>query len=232
MANKINITISVVIPALNEMEHIGATLRSLERLREHGHEIIVVDGGSTDDTVSEAQAFADRVMQGPRGRARQMITGAEQARGDVLWFVHADTCVSEDAEHLLLASLADSRSVWGRFDVRLAGKHPLLRLVERMMNLRSCLTGIATGDQGIFVTREAYHSVGGFSDIALMEDIELSRRLRRISRPVCVPAKLVTSSRRWEQKGVVRTILLMWRLRLAYTLGADPAWLAQQYRLL
>jgi rSAM/selenodomain-associated transferase 2 len=225
-----NTTISIIIPALNEAAHIGKTLRALAQIRGRGHEIIVIDGGSADDTMAQARDLADHVLQTSVGRARQMIAGAQQARGEVLWFVHADTRVPANADTLLLAALADERVAWGRFDARLAGRHWLLRVVERMMNWRSCLSGIATGDQGIFVSRAVYDAIGGFADIALMEDIELSRRLRRMSRPACVRKAVLTSSRRWEQKGIIRTIVLMWRLRLAYALGADPARLAQRYR--
>jgi len=158
-----------------------------------------------------------------------MNAGAQAARGTVLWFLHADTLAPPDADHLLLAAL-DRGAVWGRFDVRLSGRQPLLRVVERLMNLRSCLSSIATGDQGIFVRRAAFDATGGFPDQPLMEDIALSARLKQIGKPVCLRPPLITSSRRWESRGILRTILLMWRLRLLYALGADPARLAQLYR--
>ncbi|MDV3240072.1 MAG: TIGR04283 family arsenosugar biosynthesis glycosyltransferase [Gammaproteobacteria bacterium] len=220
--------ISVVIPALNEADGIAATLQRLRPLRARGHEVLVVDGGSTDPTAARAAGLCDRLLQAPRGRARQMNAGARAAHGDVLWFLHADTVVPADADALLLDALA--RCAWGRFDVRLSGTQPLLRVVESLMNLRSRITGIATGDQGLFVRREAFERVGGFPDIPLMEDIALSRTLRRHGPPACLRARLVTSSRRWERYGVLRTILLMWRLRFDYWRGVPPERLAARYR--
>lgn len=220
--------LSVIIPALNESTAIAATLESLQALRAHRHELIVVDGGSSDDTAAVAAARCDRVLQAERGRARQMNAGAAAARGELLWFVHADTLVPARALEALTAALAQGRR-WGRFDVRLSGTAPSLRLIAWAMNRRSCLTGVATGDQGIFVERALFEAVGGFPDIPLMEDVALCKRLRRHSRPACLPGPLVTSSRRWERDGVWRTVLLMWRLRLAYFLGADPRRLHRAY---
>ena len=222
--------ISIVIPVLNEATQIAATLAPLQTLRTQGHEMLVVDGGSSDDTVQRALPLCDRILDAPRGRARQMNAGAQAARGDVLWFLHADTRASPPAMDALLAALGRPQTAWGRFDVRLSGAHPLLRLVEGLMNLRSRWTGIATGDQGIFVRRPLFERVGGFPDIPLMEDVALSRRLKREAAPVCLRERLVASSRRWEQRGVARTILLMWRLRLAYWLGVSPERLAAHYQ--
>ena len=222
--------ISVVIPALNEAVHIVATLEPLQTLRTQGHEVLVVDGGSSDGTPEHARPLCDGVLSAPQGRARQMNTGAGAARGDVLWFLHADTRASAPAMDALLAALERPQTAWGRYDVRLSGAQPLLRLVESLMNLRSRWTGIATGDQGIFVRRPLFERVGGFPDIPLMEDIALSRRLKREAAPICLRERLVTSSRRWEQRGVARTILLMWRLRLAYWLGVSPERLAAHYQ--
>ncbi|NVZ10505.1 TIGR04283 family arsenosugar biosynthesis glycosyltransferase [Allochromatium humboldtianum] len=220
--------LSIIIPTLNEAEHIGALLTDLAPLRVAGHAVILVDGGSVDTTRARAASGVDRVLESQRGRAVQMNAGTQIAGGEILWFLHADSRVPPGAaEALLAACRAGGR--WGRFDVRLSGRHPLLRLVERGMNARSCLTGLATGDQGIFVTRDAFSYVGGFPEIPLMEDIALSKRLRRLARPACLRLPLLTSSRRWESRGVLRTILLMWRLRLAYALGADPARLARRY---
>jgi rSAM/selenodomain-associated transferase 2 len=159
-----------------------------------------------------------------------MNAGANAARGDVLWFLHADTLVSPAALAALPGALAQSGGDWGRFDVQLTGSHPLLRLVEWSMNLRSRWTAIATGDQGIFVRRGLFEQVGGFADIPLMEDIALSRRLKRHSPPLRLRARLYTSSRRWERNGIVRTIVLMWRLRFAYWRGVPPQRLAERYR--
>lgn len=218
--------LSVIVPALNEAGRILATLEDLAPLRHEGHELILVDGGSEDATRDLASPLVDRLLQAPRGRARQMNAGAEAAQGDILWFLHADTRIPADAGRAIL----QNPKTWGRFDIRLSGSHPLLRVVERMMNLRSRLSGIATGDQGIFVAREAFRAIGGYPDIPLMEDIALSKALRKRCAPACLTLRLTTSSRRWETQGVMRTILLMWRLRLAYALGADPHRLAALYR--
>ncbi|MEQ6341430.1 MAG: TIGR04283 family arsenosugar biosynthesis glycosyltransferase [Gammaproteobacteria bacterium] len=218
--------ISIIVPTLNEAHGITATLTPLQALRQAEHEVIVVDGGSTDDTVVHAAPLADRLVTAPRGRARQMNAGAAAATGDVLLFLHADTMLPLDAAAHITAGQSHH---WGRFDVRLTGAHPLLRIVESMMNLRSRLTGITTGDQALFVERALFLAVGGFPEQPLMEDIALSRTLKRYGRPLCLRAKVTTSSRRWEQNGVCSTILLMWRLRLAYFLGADPARLARLY---
>jgi rSAM/selenodomain-associated transferase 2 len=220
--------LSIVIPVLNEADGIVATLASLQTLRAQGHEVIVVDGGSQDGTPRLAAPLADRVLTGPRGRARQMNAGAAQAKGDVLLFLHADTRVPIGVTALVGTAL-HGRS-WGRFDVDIAGRPRMLRLVAALMNLRSRLTGIATGDQTIFVERAAFVSVGGYPDQPLMEDIELSRRLKRLGRPACPRARAVTSGRRWEEGGVWRTIFLMWRLRFDYWRGVPAGRLAARYR--
>jgi rSAM/selenodomain-associated transferase 2 len=173
--------------------------------------------------------LADAVIEAPHGRASQMNAGAARAFGDVLLFLHADTRLPPNADRLILEGLAYSDRGWGRFDVTIATRHPLLKVAAWLMNRRSRLTGIATGDQAIFVRRDVFQSCGGFPEISLMEDIALSAALKRTGRPLCLPHRVVTSARRWEQQGIVRTILRMWRLRLAYFLGADPARLAEQY---
>jgi rSAM/selenodomain-associated transferase 2 len=221
--------LSIIIPALDEAAGIAATLESLAAFRQRGAEVIVVDGGSGDATIERARPLADKVLAAPRGRAAQMNAGAAATSGDVLLFLHADTTLPADADGLLRYGLADTGRVWGRFDIAIDGKNPLLKLVAGLMNWRSQLTGIATGDQAIFVKRDTFAQVGGFPDIALMEDVELSKRLKRVGRPLCLAARARTSSRRWTQHGVLRTILLMWRLRLAYALGAEPATLARRY---
>ena len=223
-----SVQLSIIVPALNEAGCIRELLRQLQALRAQGHEVIVVDGGSCDATVALAQPLVDQLLPAPAGRALQMNIGAQAAGGRVLWFVHADTRVPETAAQVIIESVAHAAG-WGRFDVRLSGDRLLLRLVERMMNWRSRITGIATGDQGIFVTRELFERVGGFAALPLMEDIDLSRRLKREQRPLCLRDTLTSSSRRWEQKGIVRTIALMWVLRLAYFLGVPPARLAMHY---
>ena len=220
-------SLSIVIPVLDEARGIAAALAALGRLREQGAEVVVVDGGSRDDTRSLAGAQCDRVVEAPRGRGAQMNAGAHAARGEFLVFLHADTRLPADGERAIHAALA--RGEWGRFDVAIEGADRLLALVETTMNLRSRLTGIATGDQAIFVRRAAFDAVGGFPEIALMEDVELCKRLRRRSRPVCLRERVTTSARRWRRHGTLRTIFLMWRLRLAYALGADPRRLARRY---
>jgi len=220
--------LSIIVPTLNEADHIRALLRDLAPARQAGHEVVLVDGGSRDGTVALAAEGADRSIEATRGRAEQMNAGAKAAAGDILWFLHADTRLPAGAHAAVLAACG-AGAVWGRFDVRLSGRPRVLRLVERLMNLRSRLTGIATGDQGIFVTRVAFEQAGGFPDIPLMEDIALSTALRRQCSPACLRIRILTSSRRWEEQGPIRTILLMWRLRLAYALGADPHRLARRY---
>jgi len=220
--------LSIIVPVLDEGETIAPQLDALAPLRAGGAEVIVVDGGSQDATPALAALRADRVLTAPRGRASQMNAGTRAAAGDVLLFLHADTSLPPGADHCVAAAVAGGR-LWGRFDVRIKGEHPLFGLIAGLMNRRSRLTGIATGDQAIFVTREAFAAVGGYPDIPLMEDIVLSRRLKRLSRPACLTARVTTSGRRWEQRGVLRTILTMWRLRLAFFFGADPQGLALAY---
>lgn len=222
--------ISIIIPALNEAASIGATLAPLQPLRARGHEVVVVDGGSADGTPELARPLADCVVRSARGRAMQQNAGAAVAAGGILLFLHADTLLPEGADARVLDGLRQSGRGWGRFDVRLSGAHPMLRVVERMIGLRSRLTGIATGDQAIFVRRDWFRRAGGFPSIPLMEDVALSKTLRRMGPPLCLRDRVVTSSRRWEERGVWRTMALMWRLRLEYALGADPARLAERYR--
>lgn len=221
--------LSIIVPTLNEATGIVAALGRLQPLRAAGHEIVVVDGGSSDGTRSLALPLADRVLAAPRGRASQMNAGAAAASGDVLVFLHADTRLPAGADRSILDGLAASGRAWGRFDVHIDGAHPLLRAVARLMNLRSRLTGIATGDQAIFVRRDAFAAAGGFPPLALMEDVALSATLKRASRPLCLHERAVTSGRRWESRGVARTILLMWWLRLRFFCGASPERLARIY---
>jgi rSAM/selenodomain-associated transferase 2 len=221
--------LSIIMPVLNEGDGIAAALDALADLRALGTELIVVDGGSRDATVQQAQLRADQVVLAPRGRALQMNAGAEKASGEVLLFLHADTRLPAEADRVVLNGLNRSHRAWGRFDVRIEGRSPLLPVVAWLMGLRSRLTGIATGDQAIFVRREAFLAVGGFPAIALMEDIAMCKRLKRLGRPLSLRMCVTTSGRRWEKNGVLSTILLMWRLRLAYFFGADPKKLARQY---
>jgi rSAM/selenodomain-associated transferase 2 len=221
--------ISIIVPALNEAGGIKQMLQDLQAMRHRGHEIIVVDGGSSDNTAALCAPLADRVLTTAAGRARQMQAGAALARGSVLWFLHADTRAPQQADRAIHAALRGGDHHWGRFNVRFSEPGVLLGVVATLMNLRSRLTRIATGDQGIFVTRELFERVGGFPQMPLMEDIAFSRRLRSRSRPVCLRECLITSARRWRHHGAVRTIILMWSLRLAYFLGVSPMRLARHY---
>jgi rSAM/selenodomain-associated transferase 2 len=221
--------LSIIMPVLNEGEGIAAALDALAVLRALGTEVMVVDGGSRDATIQRARLRADRVIAAPRGRGLQMNAGADKASGDVLLFLHADTRLPADADHVVLNGLERSGRVWGRFDAEIEGQSPLLVVIAWLMNLRSRLTGIATGDQAMFVRRDAFQAAGGFAAIPLMEDVELCKRLRRVSRPLCLRERVVTSGRRWEKDGGLNTVVLMWRLRLAYFLGADPKALARRY---
>ena len=224
------IRLSVVIPALNEAAGISAVVQALAPLGGRGTQLLGADGGSSDATAALAQAGGAQVVHAPRGRALQMNAGAQQATGDVLLFLHADTRLPPNADRLIAQALANGPQVWGRFDVRIAGQPRMLRLIAACMNRRSRWSGIATGDQALFMTRAAFDTVGGFPVQPLMEDIEMSKRLLKMSRPTCLRARVITSGRRWETRGVWRTVLLMWRLRLAYWRGAAPERLAALYK--
>lgn len=228
-ARSVTCGLSIIVPTLNEAAGIAATIEALGPLRERGHEVIVVDGGSVDGTRALALDRADKVISAPRGRAAQMNSGAAVARGEVLIFLHADTRLPPDADASIRDGLAASGRAWGRFDVRIDGKAALFPAIAFFMNLRSRVTGIATGDQAIFVRRDSFAGAGGFRALPLMEDVALSATLKRISRPLCLADKAVTSGRRWERHGVLRTVLLMWWLRLQFFFGAAPLRLARRY---
>lgn len=221
--------LSIVMPTWNEAEQVEAALAALQPLRREGVEIIVVDASSADGTADLARSGADHVVIAARGRARQMNAGAAAASGDLLIFLHADTRLPADADGAVRTALQAGQRAWGRFDVSIAGRLRLLPIIAAAMNLRSRLTGIATGDQAIFARREAFFAVGGFPDLPLMEDIVLSARLKDLGPPACLRARVVTSGRRWEQRGLWRTIWLMWWLRLQFYFGRSAAMLAQQY---
>lgn len=218
----------IIVPVLDEAAYLGQLLGHLDDVRRRGARLVVVDGGSTDDTLAVARIHADVAVLAPRGRAAQMNAGAAACPGDVLLFLHADTRLPAHADTLVQRATQGS-SAWGRFDVRIDSARPLLRVVAGSMNRRSRWSGIATGDQAMFVRWELFCAAGGFPEIPLMEDIEMSRRLKRYGPPACLREQVTTSARRWERDGVWQTILLMWRLRAAYFLGADPARLARHY---
>ncbi|WP_151703035.1 TIGR04283 family arsenosugar biosynthesis glycosyltransferase [Nitrincola alkalilacustris] len=220
--------ISIIIPVLNEAGMIQAQLDSLQPLREHA-ELILVDGGSRDGTLEQVGGRVDHVLRSEPGRATQMNLGAMHASTPRLLFLHLDTRLEWKALQALLIRWPDSSCIWGRYDVNIFGSHPMLRVVACMMNLRSRLTGIATGDQAIFVCRELFAEAGGFPEQPLMEDIEISRRLGARQRPLCLRTRVTTSGRRWQEKGVWRTIWLMWSLRFAYWRGVSAEALALRY---
>jgi rSAM/selenodomain-associated transferase 2 len=221
--------LSIIVPTLNEASIIPHSLRALQSLRLRGHELIVVDGGSVDGTPALCQGLVDRLKICAPGRAPQMNAGAAIAEGDILLFLHADTILPQDPDRLIAEALSDSGRNWGYFRTRLSGSAPIFRLIETMMNLRTRLTGIATGDLALFVRRSLFATVGGFPPIALMEDIALSKSLKKSGWPVEVHERVTTSSRYWETRGPIASIWKMWHLRLAYFLGVDPATLAKSY---
>jgi rSAM/selenodomain-associated transferase 2 len=219
--------ISIIIPVINEAAQFAETLQALQSLREQC-ELLLVDGDSIDASRSVAEPWVDQVLHSPRGRARQMNLGAQYAQADVLLFLHADTQLPDQAIDLIMPAVKQG-AAWGRFDVRFDSQQAVFKLIACMMNARSRWTGIATGDQAIFITRQAFLAVGGFPDMALMEDIAVSAALKKLAKPCCLRAKVVTSARRWQQHGILTTILFMWRLRLRYFFGANPDDLAARY---
>ena len=221
--------LSIIIPALNEAASIVATLTQLQRMRDKGAEVILVDGGSNDASKALASSLVDRIVDSKPGRASQMNAGAAVATGEALLFLHADSLLPEGADQTIFESLTERQFTWGRFDVTITGQHFMLPVIAWFMSHRSRVTGIATGDQGIFVTRAAFAQAGGFPDQVLMEDIELCKRLKKSGKPDCLHEKIATSGRRWEKHGVWRTIALMWWLRLRYFMGATPEEIHRAY---
>ncbi|GGC01461.1 glycosyl transferase family 2 [Marinobacterium zhoushanense] len=222
--------LSIIVPVLNETENLPGLLEHLGQWRERGCEVLVVDGGSEDGSQGQVIGAEFPLIEAPRGRASQMNAGAAHASGDLLLFLHADSRLPGDGLAQLQRAEHTWPDIWGRFDVRIEGKPLMLKLIARLMNLRSRLSGIATGDQAIFVGRTLFEAVGGFPDQPLMEDIELSRKLRSRQPPACLPGPVATSGRRWERYGLWRTVLLMWRLRWAYWRGAPAEQLAERYQ--
>ncbi len=220
--------VSIIVPVLNEADNIESFLQKLQPFRQRGHEVILVDGKSSDNTCQIARPYVDRMLSVTRGRARQQIIGAKMATGEVFVFLHADTVLPEQADVLILQALEQS-AAWGRFNIHLSGQHWMFRIIEFMMNWRSCLSGIATGDQAIFIHRNLYRDSGGIPQIELMEDIEFSKRLIKFSRPACIRKPVCSSSRRWQKQGIFKTILFMWSLRLQYFFGVKPELLHKKY---
>jgi rSAM/selenodomain-associated transferase 2 len=222
--------LSIIMPALNEAALLPGALSALAAMRSSGAEIIVVDGGSQDGTAGLARAsgLVDVIVISPPGRATQMNAGASRARGETLLFLHVDTRLPSGADTAIASGLAGSTG-WGRFDVAIDGKHWLLPFIARCMSLRSRISGMATGDQAIFVSRNLFEGCGGFPDQPLMEDVALSRALKRLCAPICLRERVTTSGRRWERNGVLKTVILMWLLRLAYYFGVSPQGLALIY---
>ena len=219
--------ISIIIPTLNERDTLPITLKQLQAFRQTRIEIIVVDGGSNDDTISIASTLADKIFSADKGRAHQMNAGAEKATGEVLLFLHADTQLPDSAISLIEQHALPGQ--WGRFDVQLNSPRWLLRVNAWLMNYRSCLTGIVTGDQGLFIHRTMFEEIGGFPDIPLMEDIAISKKLKRYNRPICLKSRITVNTRYWEQHGVWHSIFRMWGIRLAYFLGIPAEHLVKKY---
>lgn len=217
------------MPVFREGHELLANLARLQLFRRQGHEVILVDGGGSEQECAGCDNLVDQLLRSPTGRAIQMNCGAAAATGDVLLFLHADTVLPDGAPQRIMQGLETGGQVWGRFDVQLSGRSRLFRLIAVMMNLRSRLTGICTGDQAIFVDATVFRRLGGYPVQPLMEDIALCSALRRLSRPLCLTPAVITSSRRWEEHGAWRTIALMWWLRLAYFLGTPPEKLHARY---
>lgn len=222
------IQLSVIVPTLNESRGLVEQLQRLQAFRASGIEVLVVDGGSDDGTVDIAGDWVDQVLHSPAGRAIQMNCGARRASGAYLLFLHADTVLPEQLPQMVIDWLRGDVA-WGFFKVRLSGNRWPLRIIERFIGWRSRLTGVSTGDQCQFVQKRIFEQVGGFPELPLMEDVALSKRLRRLARPRVEATPVITSSRRWERAGIVRTVMLMWGLRLAYFLGVNPRRLAAAY---
>lgn len=222
--------VSFIIPALNEAATIQTTLDSLQTARQQGHEVILVDGGSSDKTIKIAETLVDQVINSPTGRAVQMNIGAAASQGNILCFLHSDTMAPQNIAVLIVTALSAEARYWGRFNIHLSGASKIFRVIETFINWRSRLTGIATGDQGIFVERSCFDRIGGFPSIPLMEDIQFSSNAKSQSSPVCLRETLITSSRRWERSGILHTIFLMWRLRAAYFFGVSAERIAEKYR--
>jgi rSAM/selenodomain-associated transferase 2 len=219
--------LSIIVPILNEIELLPELMTHLQYWQRRGCEILLVDGGSDDGSADVAEAIGFKVIRSVQGRASQMNAGAAQAKGTALLFLHADTRMPNDGLEQISSALKGH--LWGRFDIRISGDALMLTVIAFFMNMRSRLTGIATGDQAIFVQRELFEKAGGFTEQLLMEDIELSKQLRKVNHPACLCTKVTTSGRRWLTHGLWHTVLLMWRLRWAYWRGVSVEKLAKEY---
>lgn len=221
------ISLSIIIPVRNEASHLPSLLNALQKRKSDNTEVIVVDGCSEDDTLNVICQRKNRILRSEPGRAQQMNTGARHAKGEYLWFLHADSKVDFDFESIIESGLKNKK--WGWFNVRLSNTKIIFRVIESMMNYRSKITSVATGDQGIFIHKNIFIEQGLFPSIALMEDVKFSKKIRSSESPFISDTPLETSARRWEEDGPIRTIFKMWTLRLLFFLGASPNWLNKQY---
>jgi len=221
--------VSVIIPTYRESEKLPALIDQLLPMMSQGHEVIVVNGDPLDTSVEKLEAAGVRVMNSDKGRAKQMNAGAELAQYECLWFLHADSQFTASLSDYLDALVPLEVNQWGRFDIQLDGHQRVFRIIAFMINLRSSLSGIATGDQGIFVHKTLFERVGGFAGIPIMEDVDICKKMKKIKRPNVIKLTLMTSARRWQSKGILSTVFLMWKLRLYYYLGVDPAKLSKLY---
>ena len=223
------VKLSIIIPTLNEAESIIQTLTPLQSLRQAGHEVWVVDGGSTDNTQIITRPLCNGVIQSRKGRAIQMHAGANHACNEILLFLHADTRLPDKLPSLF-QRFEQQRYFWGHFRLQLSNTAYFYRVLAFFINQRTRLSQIATGDQCIFISRSLYQTIGGYPQIPLMEDIAISKRLKKYTPPICLIPPVVTSSRRWEKHGRVKTILIMWLLRGLYAIGISPKYLARWYQ--
>lgn len=221
------ISLSIIIPVRNEASHLPSLLNALQKRKSENTEVIVVDGCSEDDTLNVICQRKNRILHSEPGRAQQMNTGARHAKGEYLWFLHADSKVDFDFESIIESGLKNKK--WGWFNVRLSNTKIIFRVIESMMNYRSKITSVATGDQGIFIHKNIFIEQGLFPSIALMEDVKFSKKIRSSESPFISDTPLETSARRWEENGPIRTIFKMWTLRLLFFIGASPNWLNKQY---
>ena len=223
-------SLSIIIPVLNEERYLNTNKKQLVSLLEDGHEILVVDGGSQDESMHSADALGCKVFSTRASRGHQLHQGAKHSKNDILLFLHADTLLPPDAVQVIAQVLAKSQAHWGRFNVRFTNPRWMFRVIAWFMNKRSCLSGIVTGDHALFIKREFYFSCGGFMDIPIMEDVEFCRRLKKNASPVCLSEEVVTSSRRWEHSGILKTVITMWALRLLFFFGRSPEKLTRLYK--